>query len=170
MKTRYWIVFAIAGIMIIIMSAYHFMTRPGSGDTAPAFILKDVAGKEVSLEDYRGQVVLLHFWATWCSTCRYELPSIERLSKEFEGEGFAVISVLIQEGAPAKALAEIERSIPISFPVLVDDTGQIADQFEVWGVPETFVIDRSGVILRRISQAIDEEGVRLYIKDLLQAA
>lgn len=167
MKTRYWIIFAIAGIMIIVMSAYHYWTRPGKGDVAPQFALPDIAGREILLADYQGRVVFLNFWATWCHTCRAELPVIEQINRKFGKSGLAVISILVDEKYPQNSIQEIKRYIPFTFPVLVDDNGNVADAYEVWGVPESFIIDRDGIILKRFSSAVTEEEVESYLNRFL---
>ena len=75
---------AIAGIAILAMSALQYLTRPGRGDVAPLFSLSALDGKSISIEDFRGKPVLLHFWATWCGSCIKEMPSLSRLDKDFK--------------------------------------------------------------------------------------
>ena len=167
MKKRYWIAFGIAGIMIIVMSAYHFWVRPGRGDVAPSFVLSDIENRTVSLDEFRGKVVLLHFWAPWCNACLSELPVIEKLSGEFKDKGLVVVSVLVEEREPQKSIKYIRQIIPLNFPVLVDREGRVADAYEVWGVPESFIIGRDGLIIARFSSVIDEKEVRQHLESLL---
>jgi peroxiredoxin len=167
MSARYWIVLAIAGIIIIVMSAYHYWVRPNKGDIAPSFVLQDIANEQISLSDYRGKVILLHFWSTWCHTCQAELPLIEKLNREYETKGLKVLSILVDERHPQKGVNEMKKIVPFDFSVLIDPKGQVADAYEVWGVPESFIIDRDGTILKRFSRAVSEEEIRSFLNGLL---
>lgn len=151
MRRLFIIFIIIAGITVIVMSAIHYFQRPSKGDAAPAFTLTELSGKTVSLEEFRGKYVLLHFWATWCGTCRYELPAIEKLNRKFAGRGLAVISVLVDE----KVFPDIKNIFKITFPVFSDPEGAVADEYMVYGVPESFIIDREGIILARFNGSVD---------------
>ncbi|MGH8614741.1 MAG: redoxin domain-containing protein [Gammaproteobacteria bacterium] len=103
---------------------------------------------KVSLASLRGQVVLLNTWATWCSPCRKEMPAFETLYRQHRDQGLKVVGVNIDEG---QADAEVERyvaSLGISFPIWRDPENRFAKRFRVLGVPETFLIDREGMIAR----------------------
>ena len=167
MKTRYWIAFGIAGIIIVMMSAYHYWERPTKGDVAPSFALQDIANETISLSDYRGKVVFLHFWATWCHTCQSELPLIDKLNREYSTKDLKVLSILVDEQHPQKNAKEMKRIVPFDFPVLIDPQGKVADTYEVWGVPESFIIDREGMIVARFSHAIDESEIKSFLSKLL---
>lgn len=157
MKLRYLIAIVIAGILIGV-SAYHYLTRLGKGDLAPNFALSDIAGEQHTLEEYRGSVVALHFWATWCDVCRIENPQLESVYRAFEKRGFKVVSILEDEDDPeAKLQAYLMRS-KLTFPILLDPVGKVAKQYQSYGVPETFFIDREGKIVKRITGAIDWNG------------
>lgn len=158
MKARYWIGIAIAGILIG-MSAYHFVTRLGSGDPAPDFVLTDSAGRRHSLSNYRGKVVLLHFWSTWCSLCRMEMPAIEDLSRLYRDRGLAVVAVLVHEGNPEEALKLFRQRTKLSVPVLLDRNDEVAHRYDSYTVPESFFIDRDGIIIRRIGGGVDWDGM-----------
>lgn len=151
MRRLFLILIAIAGIAFIVMSAIHYFKRPSKGDVAPAFSLTEISGQNISLEKNRGKTVLLHFWATWCNTCRYELPAIERLNERFKDRGLAVISVLVDENDASG----VKQFFKITFPVLIDPEGLIADEYMVYGVPESFIIGPDGIILARFDGAVD---------------
>lgn len=115
---------------------------------APDFTLPNAGGKKVSLKDYRGKVVFLNFWATWCESCREEMPSMERLYKEFKGKGLEIVAVNIRE-KPRDALA-FARELKLSYPVLLDPEGEVGLLYGAFGLPATYLIDRKGVVLARM--------------------
>ena len=155
---RFWILIAIAGIAIVAMSAYQYLTRPSAGDPAPAFSLEALDGSTVSLADYRGRPVLLHFFATWCGVCMKELPALAKFAREAGSSGPAVV-VISEDGEEGDALLRAlfgKESPP--FPVLLDRVGGIADLYQSFGVPETFLIDPEGTIAWRKAGPIDWAG------------
>lgn len=169
MKLRYLIAFMIAGILIG-MSAYHYLTRLGEGDPAPNFSLPDITGTKHTLEEYRGDIVALHFWATWCDVCLMEMHAIEHIHRMYKNRGLKVVSILEDEhDAEAKLQAYMART-KITFPVLFDPTGKVAREYQSYGVPGTFFIDRDGMIIKRITGGIDWNGMpyRAYIEGLLR--
>jgi peroxiredoxin len=109
---------------------------------APSFALKDLSGKEVKLEDYRGKLIFLNFWATWCPPCRQEMPSMERLYTEFKDRGFTMLAVDLREGTgKVKAFKE---KFKLSFPILLDSDGRVGLMYGVRSIPTTYLIDREG--------------------------
>jgi len=116
---------------------------------APDYAARALESQEkVSLASLRGQVVLLNTWATWCSPCRQEMPAFETLYRQHRDQGLKVVGVNIDEG---QADSEVERyvaSLGISFPIWRDPENRIAKRFRVLGVPETFLLDRAGMIRR----------------------
>jgi len=123
-------------------------TAPDVGRYAPEFKLTDINGKRVALSDLRGKVVLLNFWATWCGPCRAEMPSLGNLYEALKGKGFVVIAVSVDTSEkPVKPFVSEKR---ISFPVLMDKDKEVAfDQYGVFGLPTSFLIDRRGVIVEK---------------------
>ena len=116
------------------------------GATAPDFVLSSVDGKSVRLSDYRGQVVFLNFWATWCPPCRSEMPSIERLSKEMQGKDFIILAVSI-DGFETTQLRNMISPNHYSFTVLHDPDQKVADTYLISGIPTTYIIDKNGTIV-----------------------
>jgi transglutaminase-like putative cysteine protease/thiol-disulfide isomerase/thioredoxin len=106
--------------------------------------LKDPAGKPHELADYRGRVVLVNFWATWCAPCREEMPSMQALRERFAGNGFEVLAVNVMESA--ETIAAFRESELIDLPVLMDRDGEAAKRWKVRAMPKSFVIDRRGAI------------------------
>jgi peroxiredoxin len=115
---------------------------------APEFRLKDVNGKSFSLHDYRGKVVLLNFWATWCPSCKLEMPSMETLHKALGNKGLVVLTVNVRESADeVKAFFQEHR---LWFPALLDEDGDVFERFNVWSLPTTFIIGKKGEILGKV--------------------
>jgi thiol-disulfide isomerase/thioredoxin len=115
------------------------------GQSAPAFRLTNLAGQEVALADHLGKdVVVLDFWASWCPPCRKGLPVLDSVAKAYAGEPVAVYGVNIREG---KSLVQnFLRDRQLSLNVLLDETGMVADDYGVSGIPQTVIIDKTGQI------------------------
>ncbi len=123
--------------------------NPIKGDKkAPDFSLKDLTGKKVEIKDYKGKIIFLNFWATWCGPCKEEMPSLEVLHEKFKGEKFVLLTVSVDyEGL--KPVQEFLNKQHYTFPVLLDPNGEILDLFEVKGIPTTFIIDKKGRVIGR---------------------
>lgn len=107
--------------------------------------LKDITGNRVSLSDFRGKIVFLNFWATWCPTCVVEMPAMEKLHRRFKDQNFAMIAVNLQESeAQVKSFFE---KFKLSFTALLDSSGEVASGLAVSALPTTFVLDKEGRIL-----------------------
>ncbi|MEC4888765.1 MAG: TlpA disulfide reductase family protein [Nitrospira sp.] len=116
------------------------------GKTAPDFALTDLNEKPYRLSDFRGKVVFLNFWATWCAPCREEMPSMEVLNKNFEKDGLVILAVSIDRVTTAKDIPPFVKGLNLTFPVLLDSWGKTDKPYKRMGVPETFIIDQQGVI------------------------
>jgi thiol-disulfide isomerase/thioredoxin len=118
---------------------------PPSGASTPA-----PASAAKSIEDYKGQVVLLNIWATWCGPCRIEMPSMQRLHEQLGDNGLSVVAVSVDDpGFEAKIRAFAEE-YKLTFEILHDAPARIKQQYQTTGVPETFIVGRDGRIRRRI--------------------
>ena len=114
---------------------------------APDFKLMDATGKPASLSDFRGKVVLLDFWATWCGPCVEELPVLVALQKKYESRGFTVVGVNMDSlGAPA--VVDFVRQNELNYPILLSG-GDLPADYPVPGFPTAFLIDRRGAIIQR---------------------
>ncbi len=114
------------------------------GKPAPDFTLSDLNGKTWKLSDLKGKVVFVNFWATWCPPCRQEMPSMQALYKEMASERFEMLAIL-QNDDPARA-EKLARQLGITFPILVDPESKAAKAYGLTGVPETFIVDASGIL------------------------
>ena len=144
-------------------------TRLHTGSPAPNIVLPGLDGRTVNLKDYRGKVVFLNIWATWCPTCREEMPSMEKLYRELKGEAFEILAVSVDK-AGAKAIAPFMKAFNLSFPVLLDPEGTIARPYGVTGVPESFIINKEGIIEKIVIGPIDwtEPAIVSFFRTLIQ--
>ena len=111
---------------------------------APDFTLKTLEGPNLRLEEYRGQVVLINFWASWCGPCRQEMPILDRLHQRYEDTGFAVLGVNVEgEAAPAQKIVDKTN---VTFPVLIDEGQLVSELYELEAMPSTVVVDRDGKV------------------------
>jgi len=127
------------------------------------FTLSDLQGKTWHLQDLRGKVVLVNFWATWCPPCRKEMPDLDALYGKFKGQGFVILAISDEETAKVSPyLAEHK----VSYPVLLDPGRKVNDLFIVEGIPKSFVYDRSG---KMVAQSIDMRTRSQFLAMLAQA-
>jgi peroxiredoxin len=144
----------------------------GPGSLAPAFAAVTVpvagAGAARSIDAYRGKPVLLNVWATWCNPCRDEMPRIQKLYEELGSQGLAVVAVSVDNPGMEAEIRSFTKEMGLSFDILYDASGRIRDDYQTAGVPETFLIDKEGVIRRRLigsSWTVDEQ--RPLLRELL---
>jgi len=116
---------------------------PRIGQPAPDFTLRDLDGKVVRLSDFRGQTVVLNFWATWCAPCRREFPLLVDLYERNRDNGLVVLGVDLQEAVPS--VRKFASEFGAKYPILIDGDGSVASQYRVAGLPVTWFIDRDGV-------------------------
>ena len=114
---------------------------------APDFTLPNTDGQQVSLQQYRGKVVFLNFWATWCIPCREEMPALERLHQTYQSQDLAIISIDLKESA--EQVKTFFQKHELSFPALLDQNGSVFRDYLVAGMPTTYLIDRDGTLLAR---------------------
>jgi cytochrome c biogenesis protein CcmG, thiol:disulfide interchange protein DsbE len=137
---------------------------------APDFTLPTIDGKQVSLREYRGKVVFLNFWATWCIPCREEMPGLERLHQTYQSQGLAIISIDLKESA--EQVKAFLQQHGLSFPALLDQSGSVFRDYLVAGMPTTYLIGRDGMLLARGVGGRDwlrAEGQE-FIKELIKLA
>jgi cytochrome c biogenesis protein CcmG/thiol:disulfide interchange protein DsbE len=179
-RRREWITVGAVGAVLALLLAAGWTARGrflpvDVGTRAPAFEARDLEGRPVSLEELRGEVVLLNVWATWCAPCLQEMPSMERLHRELGPRGLRVVAVSV-DGAPGALSpggdpAEFARDLGLTFSVWHDPSGDVQRAYRTTGVPESFLIDRDGVIQRKVIGATEwDEGAHPeHIRRLLGA-
>jgi len=125
------------------------------GSTAPDFQAVELpSGRPATIENYRGKVVLLNIWATWCPPCKIEMPSMERLHQKLAGTDFQLVAVSVDE-EDSSVVNKFVKEYGLTFPVLHNQDGSIRQIYQTTGVPESFVIDRDGVIVKKVIGAAD---------------
>jgi len=117
------------------------------GQIADDFTLETIEGKLISLSDYRGKIVFLNFWATWCPPCRREMPSMEKLYQKFKDKDFIMLAVSLRENS--EKVSKFMRDNKLSFPALLDSKGKVGSQYGISSIPTTFFIDKHGMMIGR---------------------
>ena len=174
MHTRRIVLIVIA--ILLIASLYEVAIhhthsssgRPGTiGSAAPGFSLQDLNGKPLTLADYSGKVVLLNFWATWCTPCRGEIPQFVDFQNSLGPQGLQLIGISMDD--EAKPVQEFYQQFKMNYPVAVGNTNLAESYGGVLGLPVTFLIGRNGRIAARYVGATDMPALQQKIQALLQA-
>jgi peroxiredoxin len=157
--------FALAALLT---AAAALAAAADSSGPAPDFTLNQLSGTPASLSQYKGQVVLVNFWATWCGPCQQELPLLDQVYKKYQPAGFTLLGVNVDKDAPA-VRALLERK-PLSFPVLLDPANAVSKAYHVDDMPSSVLIDRKGVIryVHRGYKPGDENEYQDKIRQLLR--
>mgnify|MGYP001818454444 CR=1 FL=1 len=131
-----------------LMADIGVSPHPFNNDPLEAKLLS-TAGHSVGLVDFRGKIVFLNFWTTWCPTCITEMPSMEKLHRRLAGKNFAMVTVNIKESA--SRVKNFFEKYKLTFTALLDTTGEVSTDFGIRAIPTTFILDKSGQILGRIA-------------------
>jgi peroxiredoxin len=141
---------------------------PGPGSAAPDFTLHSSTGKNLKLSEYRGRVVMINFWATWCGPCRQEMPHLNRLYAQYQRAGFMLVGVNVDDDPKnARAMAD---QLGVRFPVLYDRDKQVSRRYDVDAMPATVILDRDGKVryLHRGYRAGTEKAYETQLRELLK--
>jgi len=133
----------IAALAAVLMLALPALAAAADVQ-APAFTLQSVDGKTVSLAQYKGDVVMINFWASWCGPCRQEMPLLDDIYKQYKDMGFVLLGVNV-EPDPHNANAWLSKT-PVSYPILYDPKSQVSQLYSVQAMPTTVIVDRQGVV------------------------
>ena len=124
-----------------------FSAVPAKVDyAAPDLILEDLDGNTVSLKDYLGSVVLVNLWATWCPPCRAEMPAIEKVYQEYKDQGFVVLAINMTYQDDPFEVVPFTEQYGLTFPILLEETGDVASAYQLNSLPSSFFINRDGII------------------------
>ena len=137
-----------------------------AGAPAPDWELTGLDGKTVKFSDFRGKIVILDFWATWCMPCRLEIPHFVELQKQYGDRGLAIIGVSLDEQGP-EVVKKFVKQFQMTYPVVIGNEKIVAAYGDVEGIPTTFVIGRDGRIVREYIGYTEKEVLEREIKSLL---
>ena len=137
---------SLAALLLVAFAATPALASKGAldGQQTPDFALTSLDGENLRLSEYRGEVVMINFWATWCGPCRQEMPLLDELYGRYERVGFQLLGVNIDDD-PRRAM-EMAEELGISFPVLFDDRKEVSELYRVEAMPVTVILDREGVV------------------------
>lgn len=153
--------------LILILAGWFYQANKGRlrpvvpGSRAPNFVAYELDGRRVSLADFRGKVILVNIWATWCPPCREEMPSMQRLYEAVNHPDFEILAVSVDApfgerdsgGRPGGDLRIFAQSMGLTFRILHDPSGKVQQIFQTTGIPESFVLDRKGIIFKKVAGA-----------------
>jgi peroxiredoxin len=148
-------------VAAVTFSATHYLRHElfpvELGSKAPSFTATtlDSVPKQKTLADYRGQVLMLNVWATWCLPCRVEMPSIEALNKAYGPKGLKIVAVSIDDPGTEPAIRAFAQQYGLTFEILHDAQGKITEAYDITGYPETFIVGKDGVIRKKLMSATD---------------
>jgi cytochrome c biogenesis protein CcmG, thiol:disulfide interchange protein DsbE len=169
------------GLVILGLVAFMILPKPNSSAdskdefsavpvtveySAPSLSLEDLQGNQVALEDYLGQVVLVNNWATWCPPCKAEMPIFEAFYQENKVNGFTIVA--IEAGQPQAEVANFVNSYKLSFPVWLDANNKALDAFRNQRLPNSYLIDRDGIVRLAWTGAISRQMLDKYVTPFLE--
>ncbi len=164
----------VLSVVFLLMGIYLFPAakneiafaggRSAVSETAPNFFLTDLYGKKVNLFDYKGKVVLVNFWASWCPQCKMEVPGFQRVYETYKGKGFAIIGIALDEVAPS-----FINEMGITYPIAMADGKVIKDYGNVSGIPISFLIGKDGRIIKKIMGIYSEGALRGDVDNALKS-
>ena len=156
---------ALAGAMAGTTAAADF--KPWTGGALPAFVLKDLDGVEHRLADFRGKVVLVNFWATWCGPCVQEMPSLQRLKEKLAGRPFVVLAVNLDE--PESRIRNFLAKVSVDFPILLDPEKKASRAWNARILPASYIVGADGKIRYSLVGELewDDEQVVARLSELL---
>jgi peroxiredoxin len=152
----------------ILASASVLATASDAMGPAPAFTLTDLSGASRALSQYKGQVVMVNFWATCCGPCQQEMPLLDQMYKKFKPVGFTLIGVNVDKDAPP--VKDLLARKPVSFPVLLDPTNAVSKAYHLDEMPSSVIIDKTGTIryVHRGYKPGDENEYQDRIRQLIR--
>lgn len=162
-----WILFSqvVTGQTVTGNDAIQLEPAPVTGHPAPDFELKNLNGETIRLSDFKGKVVIVNFWATWCSPCRSEMPDLQQAALENAGE-LIVIGVNNTPADNPEQITKFVTELGVTFPIVLDETGQTIETYRVLGLPTTVFIDRAGVIQEIFTGPVNKAYIESKIPKL----
>lgn len=175
------IVAAVVALAAIVFTFKFYLAQPGgpaggalgggpavlAGAPAASYPVKDLAGKDDGLDRYRGHVVLVNLWASWCAPCRSETPALQELYRRDRSRGLVVLG--IDQGESSAAAAAFAKAMNLSYPILVDEDQQYGRAYAAVGLPTSLVVDATGRIVRGIDGELTLAQMQAAVEPLLNA-
>jgi peroxiredoxin len=144
------VIIAVAVVIgVVVYGGKAKFTPTSASSPAIDFSIPDLDGNMVDFSEYKGKVIFLNFWATWCEPCKEEMPSMQLLYDTFKRRDFVVVAVSVDSSGPEGVKKFVEK-YKLTFPVLHDRRGKVKEKYKTTGVPETFIIDQNGVIAEKV--------------------
>ena len=122
--------------------------------------LQDLNGADVNISDFRGKIVFLNFWATWCPTCVVEMPSMEKLHRKLKDKDFALVAISLQD--PAAEVKRFFKQNELTFTALLDSDGEVGAHFRITAIPTTFILDKQGIIIGKALGSREWDGKKAF--------
>ena len=132
------------GAILVTFTVSTLAASSLEGQAAPDFVLRSATGENLRLSEYRGDVVLINFWATWCGPCRQEMPLLNDLYGRYQRVGFNLLGVNIDEDS--RRAMQMVQELGVNFPVLFDENKEVSKLYEVEAMPVTILVDREGIV------------------------
>lgn len=144
---------AFVGLFVIFFSRPHGIKAPKVGEPAPAFTLQDPGAKAVSAADFKGKILVLNFWASWCGPCVEELPSLNKLAARYTGKDVHILGVSVDEDPDA--YKEFLKKYSVAFQTVRNPSRSVSELYGTFKLPESYIVGRDGKILQKIIGATD---------------
>ncbi|MCI0725779.1 MAG: TlpA family protein disulfide reductase [Chloroflexi bacterium] len=139
------------------------------GQPAPNFTLRTLNGDEVSLTDFKGQPVLINFWASWCPPCRLEMPDLVNAYETHQGEGFVILAINLTFQDSLPDVEAFVQEFKMTFPILLDQTGEVTNyQYQLLGLPMSIFVDREGSVARVQIGGMTGEQIDAFIAEIME--
>ena len=175
---KYVVVYAFLFVAAVLVMVDHYYETPMTidevqgvtgtdveksevGFRAPGFTVRNLKGQRVQLADYKGKVVILNLWATWCGPCRVEMPGMENLYRRYRSQDFEILAVSLDKGADDE-VRKFTEEYQLSFPVLLDAERQVESLYNTFTIPTTYVIDKNGVVVAEVDGAKNWESEETF--------
>jgi peroxiredoxin len=181
MIRRYWTPFSIA--ILVLAAAWIWISAadvssapdetiiaPQNGFLAPDFELEILNGERAALSDYRGQVVLINLWASWCPPCRAEMPAMQAAYTAFRDQGFVILAVNATNQDNLQDATAFVEERGLTFPILLDREGVVAQNYRSHLLPTSFFVDREGIIRHKTIGSMSEALLRTRVQELIEEA
>lgn len=142
--------------------------RPEKKIVAPDFTVEDLSGRRWSLREMRGKVIFLNFWATWCIPCRDEMPTMEKLHRDFKAQGLEVVAINFRE--TRKEVQKFFDELGLTFTALLDKDGKVSEEYGAWSLPLSYFINRRGEFVGKVNgyRKWDSQEARAFFRELLR--